>query len=113
MKFWKRERMRIPRKLKKVVKNGGIERRTRHYPTMDMIPWTGTDCSKIHVVEYTWFVLVGRRTKWKMRACRYACREFKKMTAEIYRRNILDLKSRESLFNEINGIDKKFAIKLY
>ena len=78
--FYRRYRKRIPRKLKKAAKYG-IE----HHPRIEKTENGGFKCS---MLETHYWIIKGRRTKWKIKA-RYACKkEYEHLLKEMYKRNL-------------------------
>ena len=81
-RFFRRFKVRLPRKLKKAAKFG-IERRV--YPNKIRIYIRDYKFVYEENVEY---VIVGRRTKWKARARLAAIKEYKRHLAYQYDRMI-------------------------
>lgn len=78
-RFFGRFRARIPRKLKKAAKYG-IERRV--YPTTEEKE-NSFDHAFIHK-ERVEFVVVGKPTKWKSKACLACIKEYKRQLAYMW-----------------------------
>ena len=75
-RFFRNFKARIPRKLKKAARYG-IERRI--YPTTEE---KDTDVGHAYVyTENVKLVILGRRTKWKVKACFKIIKELKRQLA--------------------------------
>lgn len=81
-RFFGRFKVRIPRKLKKAARYG-VERRI--YPTTEEKETAFGHT--LHYTEKVAYVIIGKRTKWKVKACFACVKEYKQQLAYMWQQS--------------------------
>lgn len=76
-RFFRRFKVRIPRKLKKAARYGV---RKTYIPTTTEEKETAFGHT-LHYTEKVAYVIIGKRTKWKVKACFACVKEYKRQLA--------------------------------